>query len=157
MLVNTTSARSSQPKTDFVAACLQSLFTGCWWRLWFGGQRECRGSPQVRSFPFPWRSVKSHTFFPQERPVSEWNVGQDSHYLRKLSVCFFERSVIHFPQDPLLPISAYLLPYCSKTLPPPLLLGTHLVLTPIQKSHVTPSWPEISPKAVKELWSNTMG
>lgn len=53
LLVNTTSAQSSQPETDFVVTHLQSSFTGCWCRLQIGGQKEHGGLPQVRSFSFP--------------------------------------------------------------------------------------------------------
>lgn len=57
--------------------------------------------------------------------------------------------------DPLLPTSAYPLSHCSQL--PPVLLGIHLVLTPIQRSHVTLNWPEISSKATQELSSHTIG
>lgn len=102
MLVNTTSAQSSQPKADFVVTCLQFSLIGCWWKLWFAGQRGRGGLPQVRSFSCPWRSVKCNAFFPPDRSANEWNIGQDKHYLRKPSVGFFFWEVCHpLPMGPL--------------------------------------------------------
>lgn len=102
-VLGNTSAQSG-PKADPVVSCLQSSLTGCWWRLWFEGQREHEGLPQVRSFSFPWRSVKCNALFVfPDGSASEWNVGQDYLYLRQSGVHFLEKSGTPFPQDPLLP------------------------------------------------------
>lgn len=149
MLVNTTSARSSQPKADFVVGCLRSSFTGCWWRLWFGSQREHGGSPWVRSFLCPWRSVKCNMFFsPIDQPVSGilartgivWG-SWVSISLRSLAST--SHGIPWFP--PMLTHS-----FAAPNLLPPS-SNSSGVLTPIQKSHVTLYLPKISPKTMKEL------
>lgn len=132
-VLGNTSAQSG-PKADAAVSCLQSSLTGCWWRLWFEVQREHEGLPQVRSFSFPWRSVKCNALvvFP-DGSASEWNVGQDYLYLRQ--------SGIHFLWEvwhPLLPTclaTPSLFPISSSS------WDSSSVLTPemckLQKSHMT--------------------
>lgn len=76
MRVNTTSAQSFLPKTDFIVACLQFSFRTCWWRLWFGGQRNVGVCLRWDHSHFLKGLLNVILFFP-DRTANEWNFGQD--------------------------------------------------------------------------------
>lgn len=53
---------------------------------------------QVKSFSLTRRSVRCSAFFSlRDKAASEWNIGRDQRYLRKLGDRSFEKSSTHFP------------------------------------------------------------